>query len=234
MKPVVAPRVGVVVPAAGMARRMRGESKQFLDLAGQPVLLRALRPFLEHEAVRSVVVALPAAEVEEVSSWLTELDERVAIVVGGDNRRDSVWAGIQILAQDLDVVVVHDGARPLVSSAVISRCIQLAAGGVGAIAGFPATDTIKEVDDSGSVTRTPERERLWHAQTPQAFPAAQIVAAYIRAVQEDWPATDDAGLVERNGGAVTMVESPSTNLKITRPEDVAVAELILARETLEQ
>ena len=234
MNAEVALRVGVVVPAAGMARRMGGERKQFLDLAGQPILLRALQPFLDHEAVRSIVVALPAADVDEAPSWLIGLDERVAIVVGGDTRRDSVWAAIQTLAQDLDVIVVHDGARPLVSPAVISRCIQLAAGGVGAIAGFPAVDTIKEVDDSGVIIRTPERQRVWHAQTPQAFPSAQIVAAYARAVQEDWPAIDDAGVVELNGGAVTMVESPSTNLKITRQEDVVVAELILARGTLAQ
>ena len=210
---------------------MGGERKQFLELGGEPILLRAVRPFLAHPSVRVVVVALPAAAAEETPAWLTDLDSRIVVVVGGKTRRDSVWAGLQALTPDLDVVVVHDGARPLVSLDVVSRCIEVAARGVGAVAGFPAVDTMKQVDGSKGVIATPERESLWHAQTPQAFPAPQILDAYARAVNEDWPATDDAGLVERNGGAVTMVESPSTNLKITRPEDVAVAESILARLT---
>lgn len=226
------PSVGVVVPAAGMARRMGGERKQFLNLAGEPILLRSVRPFLAHSGVQSVVVALPADQVKQVPSWLIDLDDRMLIVEGGESRRDSVWAGLQALQPDLDVVVVHDGARPLVSPDVVSRCIDVAAGGVGAVAGFAAVDTMKRVDEAGGVTATFERSSLWHAQTPQAFPGAQIIEAYRRAVAEDWPATDDAALLEKSGGAVIMVESSPTNLKITHQEDLDVAESVLARRAL--
>jgi len=223
------PSVGVVVPAAGLSRRMGGERKQFLSLAGEPILLRAVRPFLAHAGVRAIVVALPAEQVERVPPWLIDRDDRILIVEGGETRRDSVWAGLQALPPDLDVVVVHDGARPLVSPDVVARCIDVAAGGVGAVAGYPAVDTMKRVDDAGSVTGTPERSSLWHAQTPQAFPGVQILQAYQRAIAEDWPATDDAALIEKSGGAVVMVESSPANLKITRQEDLDVAESVLAR-----
>ena len=223
-----APTVGVVVPAAGMARRMGGVSKQFLTLAGEPVLLRALGPFLSYPGVRVVVVALPTEQVHTPPSWLTDRDDRIRIVEGGATRRDSVWAALQALPPDLDVAVVHDGARPMTSPEVIARCIEVAAGGAGAVAGFPAVDTIKQVDESGGVIGTPARSTLWHAQTPQAFPAGQIVEAYGRAVAEGWSATDDAAIVEQSGGTVFMVESSPTNLKITHPEDLEVAESVLA------
>jgi 2-C-methyl-D-erythritol 4-phosphate cytidylyltransferase len=208
---------------------MGGERKQFLSLAGEPILLRAVRPFLAHSGVRAVVVALPADDVETAPSWLADHDDRIVIVEGGETRRDSVWAGLQALPQDLDVVVVHDGARPLMSPEVVARCIEVAGGGVGAVAGYPAVDTMKRVDETGVVTGTPERSSLWHAQTPQAFPGGLIIEAYQRAIAEDWPATDDAALIEMIGGEVVMVESSPTNLKITRQEDLDVAESVLRR-----
>ncbi len=208
---------------------MGGERKQFLSLAGEPILLRAVRPFLAHGGVRAVVVVLPADQVRPAPSWLIDRDDRIRIVEGGQTRRDSVWAGLKALPPDLDVIVVHDGARPLVSSEVIARCIDVAASGLGAVAGHPAVDTMKCVDEAGAVTSTPERSGLWHAQTPQAFPSGEILMAYQRAIAENWPATDDAALVERHGGEVVMVKASPTNLKITCPEDMDVAESVLAR-----
>ncbi len=221
--------VGVVVPAAGSGQRMGGRAKPFLELAGEPILLRALRPFLEHSGVREVVVSLPTDHAESPPAWLMEADGRIRVVAGGDTRRDSVWAGLQALSDALDVAVVHDGARPLVSRDVVRRCIDLAGRGVAGVAGVPAVDTMKEVDDGGHVVATPDRSRLWHAQTPQAFPLDMIIDAYRRAFAEDFSATDDAVLVERIGGRVTMVESSKDNLKITRPEDLEVAESLLSR-----
>ena len=221
--------VGVVVPAAGSGQRMGGLAKPFLELCGEPVLMRALRPFLDHPGVREVVVSLPTAHAESPPAWLIESDRRVRVVAGGETRRDSVWAGLQALSDALDLAVVHDGARPLVSRHVIGRCIELAGSGVGAVAGVPVVDTMKEVDDGGHVATTPDRSRLWHAQTPQAFPLGVIVDAYRRAFMEGLPATDDATLVERLGGRVVMVESSADNLKITRPEDLEMAELTLSR-----
>ena len=220
--------VGVVVPAAGSGQRMGGLAKAFLELSGEPILMRALRPFLEHPGVREVVVSLPTADAESPPGWLVEADQRIRVVAGGETRRDSVWAGLQLLSDSLGVAVVHDGARPLVSRDVVDRCIHLAGRGVGGVAGVRAVDTIKEVDGDLRVLATPDRSRLWHAQTPQAFPLGMIMDAYRRAFTDDFAATDDAALVERVGGPVVMVESSEENLKITRPEDLEMAELMLS------
>ena len=224
--------VGVVVPAAGSGQRMGGLAKPFLELSGEPILMRALRPFLDHSGVREVVVSLPAADAESPPAWLIEADQRIQVVAGGETRRDSVWAGLQVLSDALDVAVVHDGARPFVSRDVVGRCIDLAGRGLGGVAGVPAVDTIKEVDGDGRIVATPDRSRLWHAQTPQAFPLGVIMDAYRRAFTEDFPATDDAALVERAGGQVVMVESSEENLKITRPEDLEMAEFMLSRPSV--
>ena len=218
----------MVIPAAGSGQRMGGRAKPFLELSGEPILLRALRPFLEHSGVREVVVSLPTAHAESPPAWLIEEDPRIRVVTGGETRRDSVWVGLQALSDTLDVAVVHDGARPLVARDVVRRCIDLAGRGLGGVAGVPVIDTMKEVDDGGHVVATPDRSRLWHAQTPQAFPLGVIIDAYRRAFRDDVPATDDAALVERIGGRVMMVESSADNLKITRPKDLAVAESLLS------
>jgi 2-C-methyl-D-erythritol 4-phosphate cytidylyltransferase len=221
-------KVGVVVPAAGCGQRMGGLAKPFLELCGEPVLMRALRPFLDHPAVQEVIVSLSPDHAESPPAWLIEADRRIRVVAGGETRRDSVWAGLQELSDGLDVAVVHDGARPLVSREVVGRCIAVAGRGACGVAGVPAVDTMKEVDEDGVVVATPDRSRLWHAQTPQAFPLDVIMAAYRRAFAEDFPATDDAALVERLGGRVVMVESSADNLKITRPEDLEMARLMLS------
>ncbi len=206
---------------------MGGRKKPFLELAGEPVLARALRPFLQHPAVTAVRVALAPADADAPPAWLTALDPRVAVVAGGATRAASVGAALAALPADVEVILVHDAARPLVTRAILDRCIAAAARGTGAVAGWPARDTLKEVDDAGRVVGTPERSRIWHAQTPQAFPAALLRRAY-----EAWdgaPATDDAALVERVGGVVVMVEGSPRNLKVTRPDDLPIAELLLGR-----
>ena len=218
-------RIGVVIPAAGEGRRMGGRKKPFLSLRGEPILAHALRPFLAHPGVTAVRVALAPEDAADGFPWLHRLDPRVAIVAGGATRAASVRAGLEALA-DVDVVLVHDAARPLVTRAIIDRCVAAADAGQGAVAGWPASDTLKEVDEARRVRATPDRSRIWHAQTPQAFPAALLRRAY-----QAWDgreATDDATLVERAGGTVVMVEGSATNLKVTRPEDLAVAEAFLA------
>ncbi len=180
--------------------------------------------------MRVVVVALPAEQVEQPPSWLTDRDDRIRVVTGGrDPAATQCGQGFRSCLQTSTSLWCMMAPSPLVSPDVVARCIEVAAGGAGAVAGFPAVDTMKRVDEFGSVTGTPERSSLWHAQTPQAFPGAQILEAYRRAVAEDWPATDDAALVEKSRGTVVMVESSPTNLKITRQEDLEVAESVLAR-----
>lgn len=225
--------LGVVVPAAGSGRRMGGLRKQYLELAGRPVLSRAIEPFLTHPALAAVVVALPAEDAADPPAWITALDPRVRVVAGGESRGESVFLALAALPE-VDVVMVHDGARPLVSPATVDACYRVAASGVGGVAGVSAVDTLKEVEaapgggGSFRIVRTPDRTRFWHAHTPQAFPSGMLREAYRRASESGFPATDDAALVEAAGGEVRMVPGNPENLKVTRPEDVLVAEALLS------
>lgn len=219
--------IAVVIPAGGAGRRMGGVVKPLLELGGVPLLKRTLEPFLARPDVQWVVVALPAELASSPPPWLFE-DERVDIVAGGAERVDSVRLSLAAVPAEAEIVLVHDAARPLVSPAVIDRCIAAAAGGRSVIAAVPVTDTVKEVDDGGRVVGTPDRRRLWAAQTPQAFPAAVLRDAHARAAAEGVSATDDAALVARYGGTVIVVEGATENLKITTPADIAVAEALLA------
>ncbi len=215
------------MPAAGAGRRMGGVRKTFLELGGQPVLLRAIRPFLETRGVECVAVALPPDQAAHPPAWLTGADARVRVVAGGATRGDSVAAAVAALPPGLEVVLVHDGARPLVTRGLVERCLRAAAAGRAVVAGVPAVDTLKEVDASGRVVRTPPRGRYWHAQTPQAFPRPLLERAYRRARENGVESTDDASLVELLGGEIEMVEGSPRNLKVTLPEDLVLAERLL-------
>lgn len=220
-------RTGVVVAAAGEGRRMGGRRKPFLQLAGEPVLAHSLRPFLQQPSVEVVAVALPARDAASPPAWLTSLDPRVIVVAGGKERGDSVRLAVAALPAELDVIVVHDAARPLVSPALVERAIAAAARGLSVVVAVPVTDTIKEVAENGRIVGTPDRRRLWAAQTPQAFPAALLRAAYQRAHQEGLVATDDAALVAACGGTVVVLEGEATNLKITTETDLIIAAALL-------
>lgn len=217
-------RVGVAVPAAGAGRRMGGVRKPFVELLGEPVLIHALRPLLEDPRVVAVVVALAPDDAASPPPWLMELDDRIRVVAGGETRTESVRAALAALPDELEVIAVHDAARPLLTPDVVTRCIDLASGGRGAVAGCPAVDTLKEVTADGTVVGTPDRASFWHAHTPQVFPADMLRHAYAMDVGD---VTDDAALVELVGGEVGLVDDGRVNMKVTLPEDVAVAEAIL-------
>ena len=217
-------RAGGVIPAAGAGRRMGGRKKPFLALRGESLLQHALRPFLTHPSVTALRVALSPEDASDCPVWLRDCDPRLALVAGGNSRAASVRAALEALP-DVDVVLVHDAARPLVTHAIIDRCLGAVGTGMGAVAGWPASDTLKQVDDDGRVLATPDRSRIWHAQTPQAFPAELLRRAY--AAWDGREVTDDGALVEMAGGTVVMVEGSTTNLKVTRPEDLVVAEAFL-------
>lgn len=226
-------RVAAVIAAGGAGRRLGGEvAKQFTELAGRPLLLHTLRPFLDDSRFVAIVLVLPAEEAAEPPAWLAALareELRLEVVAGGRERGDSVRLGVEATPENADVVLVHDGVRPLVDAGVIERVLDaLARGHAGAVAALPVSDTIKEVDESGFVVRTLDRSRLWAVQTPQGFPRAVILDAYRRAAADGVVATDDAALVERYGGVVALVEGSPDNLKVTRPGDLALAEAIIA------
>lgn len=205
---------------------MGGVDKAFQELAGVPLLQYALRPFLDVPGVRSVVVALGKEHAAAPPVWLQELDPRIQVVAGGATRSDSVRLALEALAEHgatIQVVVVHDGARPFVSREVVQRCVEQVRPGRGAVAGWPVVDTLKEVDSSRAVVGTPDRARYWRAQTPQAFPLIELLKAYRRAVGEDFEGTDDAAVFQWAGGRIQMVEGTAWNLKVTHPEDLRVA-----------
>lgn len=228
MPPAVPRNVGVVIVAGGSGSRVGGEElKQFRWIAGKPMLLHSVQAFMAHPAVVNVVCVLPSSHAADPPPWLFQCDiERLMISVGGRTRMESVYNGLQDLADEAEIVLVHDAARPLVTDETIDRVIAEARAGHGALAALPVVDTIKEVDERGRVKRTVPREGLWRAQTPQGFPRTLLWDAHRRARKEGVDATDDAALVERFGGEVVVVRGSERALKITEAADFARAEAL--------
>jgi 2-C-methyl-D-erythritol 4-phosphate cytidylyltransferase len=225
------PDVGVLLPAAGRGERAgSGEPKQFRAIAGVPMLLRAVRPFAQHARVRQIVIALPAECAPRPPAWLADLiGERLRLVAGGATRAESVARALATLDPQCQLVLVHDAARPFVSTDTIDAVIDAAGSGSGAVAAIPVGDTLKRVSGLGGViAETVDRNGLWRAQTPQGFPRAMLEAAYAgRAGLPD--STDDAQLVERLGHAVRVVPDRATNIKVTTADDFTLAEALARR-----
>jgi 2-C-methyl-D-erythritol 4-phosphate cytidylyltransferase len=227
---MAAMRASAIVVAAGSGSRLgRGEPKAFVTVAGETMLTRVLRTLVRVPGIVEVVVAVPAgmeraarAEVQAVSLPLP-----LKVTAGGAERHDSVRIALALVSIDTDLVVVHDAARPLATPALFERCLEIAAQSGGAIAAIPVADTLKRVSDR-AISETVSRAGLWQAQTPQAFRRDLLVAAHNRASENGGSATDDAALVERIGGAVTIVDGSPLNIKITTPEDLRIAETVIA------
>ncbi|NNM33531.1 MAG: 2-C-methyl-D-erythritol 4-phosphate cytidylyltransferase [Gemmatimonadetes bacterium] len=219
-----APRVAVVVPAAGLGSRMGGVRKPAIELGARSILAWALAPFLQRSDVVEVVVAVSP---EGAGSLQLPDDPRVTSASGGSSRFDSVARGLAALSTDANIVAVHDAARPFPPPEALARCIEMAAEGSGAVAGVPATDTVKEVDSDGVVVSTPERTSLWYDHTPQVFPRAVLEQAVAACRAAGFEPTDDAGAVEFVGGTVRMVHGSPRNLKVTYPADVVVARALM-------
>ena len=217
--------------AGGRGQRLGGSvSKQFQSIAGQPMLLRALRPFTSHPDVCQVAVVLPPATLLAPPEWLSKLaGDMVTLVAGGAERMDSVEHGLTQLRPECLVTLAHDAARPFVSREVIDAVIGYARQGEGAIAARPVSDTLKsERKENGTplVAGTVPRDGVWRAQTPQGFPRALLEAAFRNARQTGLRATDEAALVEQVGARVRLVPDTIWNFKVTTPDDLQLAELI--------
>lgn len=215
--------MAVLVPAAGIGVRMGGVRKPLIELRGRSVLEWAVTPFLAREDVVEVVVAMDA---EGLDGRLGG-DERVRTTRGGGNRFESVANAFESLKSDATLVAVHDAARPFPPPAAIDACIRLAATGIGAVAGIPAIDTVKRVSGNGAIVETPPRHALWYAQTPQVFPRDRFRTGVAHCRAGGPPPTDDASMMEGLGTEIRMVDASATNLKITRPEDVQIAEYLI-------
>lgn len=228
---MMTPKLGVLVAAAGQSLRMGTElNKQFLPLGGRPVLAWSLEFFERHPAVDAIVVVCREDELEYCRREVLEpggYRKVTALVAGGDQRQDSVWAGLQALPPATGWVAVHDGARPLLSAAVFDALIKAAAEQGAAIPGLRPPDTLKTVDAREQVRQTLDREEVRAIQTPQLFPYKELCAAYQQARADGVTVTDDAALYERYIGPVTVTEGDPRALKLTRPEDLRCLESLL-------
>jgi 2-C-methyl-D-erythritol 4-phosphate cytidylyltransferase len=219
--------VWAVIPAAGQGVRM-GRKKQGLLLAGRPVLWWTLDVFEATPLVQGLVVAVPA---EDTAAWedrLADCRKVRAVVAGGAERQESVRRGLAAVPDEVGWIVIHDGVRPCFTPELVERVVAEARRHGAAIAALPVAETLKRGAD-GWVQATVERDGLWSVQTPQAFRADVLREAHRRAAAERIAGTDDAALLERLGVPVRLVPGLPGNVKITRPDDLALAEALLAR-----
>ena len=216
--------VGAIVLAAGRSERMGGADKLLATLGGRPLIAHAIEAFTAHTGIDALVVVASEANEAAIRALIGKLGPKARAVRGGERRRDSVRAGLDALP-DCDYVVVHDGARPLVTKALIDAALAGARETGAALCAVPVSDTVKRTDDAGLVRSTVSRAGLWLAQTPQAFRTELLLRAH-EATEID--ATDDAALVELLGEPVRVVMGSPRNLKVTTPADLRLAEALLA------
>lgn len=223
-----------IIPAAGSGSRMKSSRpKQYLELAGTPVLIHTISAFHRHADIAVIVVVVPPEWLRQtramVASW--QQDDKVVVITGGLRRQDSVKAGVDYLitrcSTPVDTVLVHDGARPLISQELIGNCLCSAEEHGAAIAAIPVKDTLKKGGADNRITATIDRTGLWQAQTPQAAKLSLLRQAFDRAGNRDF--TDEASLLEHAGYDVHLVAGSETNIKITRPEDMILAQKIFMR-----
>lgn len=221
----------LLIAAAGSGRRMGAAgNKLLLEVAGRPVLAWSLQAALASRAIRWIGIVgqpLDEAAIKAIVA-AAQPDRPVQWIVGGATRQESVSRGLAALPTGASGVMIHDGARCLVEPSLLDRCAEAVAAGRSVIAATPVTDTIKQVDGSGAILSTPDRSGLWAAQTPQGFPVAALRQAHATAAAEGWSVTDDAALFERLGLPVAVLEAPPSNIKLTTPFDLTVAEAVLA------
>lgn len=218
-------KVTALIPCAGQGKRMGGRvSKQFLRINDRPLLAYTLDPFQKHPLIDDIILVTREEDIPFCWEEIVQKEgfSKVSqVVAGGQERQDSVYQGLLALDKETDWVVIHDGARPMISWKTINAVLEAAVEKGAAIVGVPAKDTIKLVNPDLTVQDTPPRELLWHIQTPQVFRKTLILKAYQEAIAHGWQGTDDASLVEKLGVPVYVVQGEYTNIKITTPEDFA-------------
>ena len=217
---------GAVIVAAGNATRMGGIDKTMALLGGEPVIVHTVRAFEHCEAIKEIVIVTRSDLLMQVSDLCHKFSKVTAVVVGGDNRVESVQNGLNALSAKVRLAAIHDGARPLVSYEVIDRTVRAAHSYGAAAPGIPVKDTIKVVS-GGLVASTPERKTLQAVQTPQVFDFDILRGALKKAVKDGAEITDDCSAVERMKMRIRMVEGEERNIKITTPMDLKIAELLL-------
>ncbi len=225
-------QVFAIVVAAGRGRRFKSKTpKPLIRLGGKPIIIYSLRALSAHPSIKEIIVVANSLSIRRVTAAIKQykINKVKAVVLGGARRQDSVYNGLKAVPGQADLVLIHDGARPFIDAEILSSVIKAAGSCGAAIAGVPVKATIKKVSAESIVEKTIDREDLWEIQTPQVFKRDLILSAYRKF--GDVKATDDAMLVEKMGGKVNMVLGPAHNIKITTPEDLAIAEAILKWKT---
>jgi 2-C-methyl-D-erythritol 4-phosphate cytidylyltransferase len=205
-------------------------SKQLIPLRGRPLIAHTLSEFEKSTRISEVVLVVNRGVIDYYKQNVVERYhfKKVRRVVGGGvNRQDSVYSGLLALSPYIEIVSIHDGARPLVTSELIDKTVELLGDKNGIVVAVPAQDTIKIIGEDGIVVETPKRSSLWAVQTPQVFPLKLIKEAIERANEEGFVGTDDASLMERLGYKVHIVLGTKENMKITTPIDLTIAEVIM-------
>lgn len=207
--------------------------KPYLQLGGKTVLERTLSCFTGLPALRQVVVSTSDLYKDQSAEILERLFPglNTVIVKGGERRQNSISNALEVVSAESELIAVHDAVRPFIRQKTIRECLHQADKFDGAIVAVPVKDTIKEVSYNGVITKTPDRSRLWQAQTPQIFDRELLIKTNLRAIEEGYPVTDDASLIEAYGGEVKIVEGERDNFKLTYPIDFRIAELLIGKFT---
>ena len=223
-------KVGAIIPAAGRGKRIGASvPKQFLEIQGKPLLHHTLTVFASCKLIDYVVLVMPQADVDEMGEdWLNKYEIVREVVVGGEQRQDSVYNGFNSLEEGTDIVVVHDGVRPFTTPQMITATVEAAQQHGAAITAIPVSDTVKQAAD-GFVKQTVSRDGLWRVQTPQAFQYGLLQQAFKKAKKDSYYGTDEGSLIEYLGERVRIVPGSELNIKITRKEDLVLGESLLSR-----
>ena len=220
----------LLIPAAGVGKRMGANgNKLLLPLLDSAIIAWTLKAAIAASTLEWIGIICQAIDepaFREIAAQLTS-DKPIVFIRGGDTRQASVYNGLQALPTAASQVLIHDGARCLATPELFDRCSAAFETCYGFIAAIPVKDTIKQVDASGIIKATPDRSHLWAAQTPQGFDVALLKKAHQEGNSQGWAVTDDAALFEKCGLSVHIVEGEETNLKVTTPVDLAIAEFIL-------
>ena len=223
----------LLIAAAGSGKRIGAKgNKLLLPLGDHPILFWTLKAVLEAEEITWIGIVGQPYDKDSIMKLIKDLPKPLQWINGGSTRQESVQLGLEALPQEADFVMIHDGARCLVDPKLLNLCAQSVRKGNAVIAACKVTDTIKRADSEGFVIDTPPRSDLWAAQTPQAFAVNQLKKGHLTALENNWSVTDDASLYERLGWPVRILESSPSNIKVTTPFDLTIAESVIARKKI--
>lgn len=224
-----------IVAAGGIGSRFGSSiNKQFIHLRGKPILAWSLEALQLCHLINDIILVVPEKEISSTQSMVKEyaFSKVSRVIAGGRERQDSVYNGLKAAGNSADIVVVHDGARPLIAPEIVSEAILGLEGYDGTLVAVPVKDTIKETLSGPAepiVNKTLDRSRLWSVQTPQVFRFTTLMQALDQAKQDGFSGTDDASFVEHYGGKIKVISGSYKNIKITTPEDLAIAEVFIAQ-----